>query len=91
MRPTTTVSSERVRSYKPDVTPFIIALEELDLPGGSVLHVGDSPTADVLGASNAGIQATWVNRYGAVYPEDLPRPLWELEDLSTLPKLLMES
>ncbi|MBZ9613812.1 hypothetical protein [Rheinheimera maricola] len=32
------------------------------------LHIGDSHRADVIGALNAGCQATWLDHYGSVVP-----------------------
>jgi HAD superfamily hydrolase (TIGR01509 family) len=90
IRPTVTVSSERVRSYKPDVGPFNLALQELELAPGEVIHIGDSPIADIVGANSAGIDAVWLNRYGEAYPEGLPGPKWEIEDMSPVPRLILE-
>lgn len=90
LRPLAAVSSERVRSYKPDPAIFIAALEELDLPASSVVHVGDSPLADVAGATGVGIDTLWVNRHGEVYPDDLPQPGWNMPDLSGLTGLLLK-
>ncbi len=89
LRPTIAVSSERVRSYKPEGQIFRTALEEMGHPASRVLHVGDSPIADVAGATGAGIGVLWVNRYGVEYPEDLPAPGWTMTDLSGLPGLLL--
>lgn len=90
LRPSVAVSSERVRSYKPDNVIFQAALDELGLPAGRVVHVGDSPLADVVGATKVGLAPLWVNRYGREYPEDLPHPRWVLPDLNDLPALLLE-
>ncbi|MCK5252997.1 MAG: HAD-IA family hydrolase [Thermoplasmata archaeon] len=90
LRPLAAVSSERVRSYKPDPAIFIAALDELDLPASSVVHVGDSPLADVAGATGVGIDALWVNRHDEVYPDDLPQPGWNMPDLSGLTGLLLK-
>ena len=89
LRPTIVVSSERVRSYKPEGHIFQTALEELSLPASRVVHVGDSPIADVAGATGAGLGTVWVNRYGGEYPEDLPAPGWTMTELSGLPGLLL--
>lgn len=35
-----------------------------------VLHVGDDPELDVLGARNAGLNTAWVNRDGAAWSHD---------------------
>jgi len=90
LRPTSTVSSERVRSYKPHPVIFQAALEDLDLPASRVLHVGDSPTADVKGAIDAGIDVLWVNRRNEDFPDGLPAPGWDVPDLSGLPRLLLK-
>ncbi len=89
LRPTATISSERVMSYKPENAIFKAALRELDLPGSRVLHVGDSPIADVKGAVEAGLDVMWVNRRGDPFPEDLPPPHWDERDLSRLPALML--
>lgn len=87
LRPVVSVSSERVRSYKPHAGPFIAALEELDLPAERVIHAGDSPLADVKGAADLGMGTYWVNRYDMEYPGDLPEPGWTARDLRVLPSL----
>ncbi len=90
LMPKAAISSERVRSYKPDTAIFHAALGELGLTPSQVMHAGDSPLADVVGASGAGMSALWVNRYGQQFPEDLPRPTWVLPDLEGLPALLLK-
>lgn len=89
LRPTATISSERVMSYKPEIAIFQAALRELALPESRVLHVGDSPIADVKGAVEAGLDVMWVNRRGDPFPEDLPPPHWDERDLSRLPALML--
>ena len=36
-----------------------------------VLHAGDDPELDVLGARRAGLRAAWINRHGEVWPATL--------------------
>ena len=64
------VTSEDARAYKPRPEPFVRALGILGLRPGDVLHVGDSPSADVAGAGALGIDTAWVNRSGRRRPED---------------------
>ncbi|NOQ53630.1 MAG: HAD-IA family hydrolase [Thermoplasmata archaeon] len=91
LRPSVTVSSERVVSYKPEPIIFETALREMGgLEPGQVLHSGDTPVADVAGASAAGLDVAWLNRYMVSYPEDLPQPTFELPDLSPLTRLVLE-
>ena len=40
----------------------------------AVLHIGDDPLADVVGATQAGMQAAWLNRGAREWPAQLPPP-----------------
>jgi 2-haloalkanoic acid dehalogenase type II len=91
LRPSVSVSSERVVSYKPEPILFETALQEMGgLEPSMVLHSGDTPIADVAGAIAAGLDVAWLNRYMVRYPQDLPRPTFDFPDLSPLPKLVLE-
>ncbi len=61
------VTSEDVAAYKPHVAIFNAISEAINVPHTSILYVGDSRTADVLGAKHAGMHSAWVNRRGAPY------------------------
>jgi FMN phosphatase YigB (HAD superfamily) len=39
-----------------------------------VLHIGDDPLADVVGATQAGMQAVWLNRDGREWPKAFATP-----------------
>ena len=49
-----------------------------------VLHVGDHPEQDVLGAQRAGLRCAWINRERAPWPFAEPRPDLEFADLAAL-------
>jgi len=83
---TCVISSERARSYKPDGRIFQEALRALSVPAETVLHLGDSLEADVLGASRAGLRTAWVNRHGL--PLTATAPDHEMRDLTGLLSLL---
>lgn len=51
---------EKIR--KPDTRIYARALTRLELPPASVVMVGDTLTADILGAQNSGLRAVWINR-----------------------------
>ena len=82
------VTSEGARAYKPRARIFEVALARLGAEPEHVLHVGDSLTADVEGASRLGIRTVWVNRTGLVRGASDPRPDHEIPDLSPLPELV---
>jgi putative hydrolase of the HAD superfamily len=58
------VCSEEVGVEKPHPAIFESLLEELDLPAGEVLHVGDRRREDVEGARAVGMEALLLDRLG---------------------------
>ncbi|MFI5258367.1 MAG: HAD family hydrolase [Candidatus Limnocylindrales bacterium] len=65
------VVSHRVGVIKPRPEIFEIAASELGVVSGpGILHVGDDPGADVVGAQKVGWRTAWVR----VKPEDSPLP-----------------
>ena len=82
------VISGEVGVAKPDPAAFEIALTRLAVPREGVWHVGDSLTADVVGAKAAGLAAVWLNRRRRVRGEVDPVPDREIGSLSDLVTLL---
>ena len=60
--------SARVGFQKPHPAIFEHALELLGIGPDQAVHVGDDPTADVLGARRAGIEPILIDRHGRVHP-----------------------
>ncbi|PSB37761.1 hydrolase [filamentous cyanobacterium Phorm 46] len=56
-----TISTE-VGAAKPDSQIFTVALQKHNCLAENVLHIGDSFKADYCGATNAGLNAVWLNR-----------------------------
>ena len=48
---------------KPFPDLFTKAASRLDLMTNQVLHIGDHPESDIVGALNAGCQTAWMNKY----------------------------
>ncbi|GAA3345148.1 hypothetical protein GCM10020358_51130 [Amorphoplanes nipponensis] len=65
------VTSEDARAYKPRPEPFRMALRRLGVTAAEVLHVGDSPAADIAGAAALGIATAFVRRAGRCLPASL--------------------
>jgi putative hydrolase of the HAD superfamily len=61
--------SQEAGAEKPDRAVFDLALTRADCTPRDVVHVGDSWTADYLGASRIGIRAIWLNRQEVSPPE----------------------
>ena len=81
------VSAGEFGIRKPDRSIFHKACEVLGTNPESVLHVGDHPTEDVMGAEQAGLKSVWVNRFGRDWPLK-DKPSAELHDLNGLIELL---
>ena len=74
------IISCEVGFLKPFPGIFQRAIEKLDLPAHSVLHVGDSRREDVLGARSAGLRALLINRHVSKRKNEIAT-LDELADL----------
>lgn len=57
-------TSEDAKSYKPRKELFEFALNSTGLSAEQVVHIGDSLSSDVKGASAVGIKSIWINRTG---------------------------
>lgn len=83
---------ERIR--KPDTRIYARAMSRLELPAGSAVMVGDTLTADILGAQNAGLRAIWVTRRadrpGNRLAAESITPDAVIESLAGLPAALIE-
>lgn len=70
---------------KPDPRIFLAAAERLGVAPGEILHVGDDPAMDMVGARDAGLRTAWINRAGLPWPAELGAPPeLDLRDLTAL-------
>jgi HAD superfamily hydrolase (TIGR01509 family) len=69
------VSARLCGVAKPDTRIFQVAAQQLNLSMDAVLHLGDDPNTDVMGAMSAGMQAVWVNTQRLHWPYDSAQPL----------------
>ena len=77
---------EHVAAWGPPLPVRFILISEA--AKAEVLHVGDSEVDDVRGAQAAGLATAWVNRDGRPRPPDVPKPDFEMADLTELLTLL---
>jgi putative hydrolase of the HAD superfamily len=77
------ISSE-VGIAKPDPMIFGLAVEKLNHRKVDILCVGDSPSSDIRGGWNAGIDTCWYAPWDTAYPADEPHPLYRISDLRQL-------
>ncbi|MGD0493124.1 MAG: HAD family hydrolase [Steroidobacteraceae bacterium] len=59
---------------KPDPQIFMRMLEAAGVEASVVLHIGDDPRADIVGARRAGLGAVWLNRDARTWPKELDPP-----------------
>lgn len=69
LKPKGIFTSEDAKSYKPRKELFELALNSTGLSAEQVVHIGDSLSSDIEGASSVGISAIWVNRSGRAVPD----------------------
>lgn len=81
LKPAGVFTSEDARSYKPRRELFELALQKTGLKPDEVIHIGDSISSDVKGASELGINALWLNRFGKNIPDGV-------RSISSLPEAL---
>ncbi len=69
LKPAGLFTSEDARAYKPRKELFELALKKTGLTPEEVIHIGDSLSSDVKGASALGIHTLWLNRFGKDVPD----------------------
>ena len=84
------VSAADVQVAKPDPLIYQQLARRFDAAPGEILYVGDHPEYDVVGATEAGYRAVWINREQTQWPEHLPEPSHEVADLRQLEALLSD-
>lgn len=85
------VLSQDVGVEKPDPLIFLIALQKAGCASCDFLYVGDSQEEDIVGANRAGISVAWLNRCGQERHRNIPRPDYEIHDLSDLLRILIQT
>lgn len=69
LKPDEVFTSEDAKSYKPRKELFELALNSTGLSADQVVHIGDSLSSDIKGASSVGINTIWINRGSREIPE----------------------
>lgn len=79
--------SGEVGAEKPDARIFLAALARVDRAPEEVLHVGDDPERDIVGAARLGLATCWVS-HGRSWPRGLPPPTFTVERVVGQPEAL---
>jgi 2-haloacid dehalogenase len=84
------LSVDEVRRWKPAPEPYRHAVRELAVSPGESVLVAVHPW-DIDGAKRAGLQAAWLNRKGAPYPDFFEWPDATAATLGGLAEALLAS
>lgn len=81
LTPAGVFTSEDAKAYKPRKELFELALRSTGLKEDEVIHIGDSLSSDIRGASSVNIKALWLNRFGKKVPDGVESIVSLLEAL----------
>jgi 2-haloacid dehalogenase len=87
------VTAEQVKSYKPSLQNFEVAIQRMGISPDKLLHVAQSIYHDIVPVKNMGLSAVWVNRrqgkegFGATLAAS-GKPDLEVPDLKTLVSIM---
>lgn len=87
------ITAQQIKSYKPALQNFEIAIERMDIANDKLLHVAQSVYHDIVPAHSMGISTVWVNRRqnkpgdGATLAAS-GNPDLEIPDLKTLVSIM---
>jgi 2-haloalkanoic acid dehalogenase type II len=81
------ISADDVGFAKPAPEPFAAALQIMQCQPSQVLHVGDHPHHDVIGAEKMGMQTAWMNRNRQSWTEALAQHSIEPENTKIRPNI----
>jgi 2-haloalkanoic acid dehalogenase type II len=76
--------AEDIGASKPAPDMFHAALEQAGVGPESIVHVGDNPDHDILGAKAVGMRTVWMNSQGEAWPGG-ERADREIDNLLQLP------
>ena len=65
---------------------FYTALEKIGLDKSEVIYIGDDYEKDILGATNLGIRAIWLNRL--MNKKELNANTIEVKDFKEIPEVI---
>lgn len=82
------ISPEQTGVAKPHPGMFKALIDMAESSRDEIVHIGDDPEDDILGAAQAGIASVWLNRSGRDWQQEEYSPDIEIWDLDALPAAL---
>jgi FMN hydrolase / 5-amino-6-(5-phospho-D-ribitylamino)uracil phosphatase len=78
------VTARAAGAAKPDARIFARLAALAGVEPHQVLHIGDDPLADVVGATQAGMQSVWLNREARQWPAQFAPPARTITTLAEI-------
>lgn len=78
------ITARAAGAAKPDARIFALLSAAAGVEAHQVLHIGDDPLADVVGATQAGMQAVWLNRDAREWPSQFAAPVRTVSTLAEI-------
>ncbi len=78
------ITARAAGAAKPDARIFARLAQAAGVEAARVLHVGDDPLADIVGARQAGMQAIWINRDSREWPAHFAPPSRTITSLAQI-------
>ena len=78
------VSARSEGHAKPDAPIFHNTCTKLGMSAAEVLHIGDDPLLDIVGAQRAGLRSCWINRRNETWPGCYAAPDLQFTSLTDL-------
>lgn len=83
------VTAVDVGYAKPDARIFNEAIRKAGTQADKIIHVGDNPEADIIGAANVGLKTVWMNSKSVSWPNDDIQPDLTINRITELCNLLL--
>jgi putative hydrolase of the HAD superfamily len=83
------VTAVDVGYAKPDARIFNEAIRKAGTQADKIIHVGDNPEADIIGAANVGLKTVWMNSKSVSWPNDDIQPDLTINRITELCDLLL--
>ena len=78
------ITASAAGAAKPDARIFARLSAAAGVEAHQILHIGDDPLADVVGATQAGMQAMWLNRDAREWPKQFGAPARTISTLAQI-------
>ena len=83
------VTAVDVGYAKPDARIFNEAIRKAGTQADKIIHVGDNPEADIIGAANVGLKTVWMNSKSVSWPNNDIQPDLTINRITELCDLLL--